>query len=241
MCFLWPWMPWRCLDDWGKQLSKNPPEGTSCCCGRSQLSSLLCWGGHHPLPHPSVFPWHIFVQRCLAGKNMSHVKAGCVLCGCLKLLPVFSIVMPGMISRVLLPGKSLILMCPHWSTSLFLRDLESIWGSSGLPQCGDWDAPDCFLGSERVQIRSAAEQKSGRDHGCRWQERNSMKEVQIGKSQPVLRAARAQSLPGLGSTVCRKAYLLPLNCVHHHGTHACMPGTVLGPWQMLSLLTQTLR
>ncbi|XP_061025232.1 sodium/glucose cotransporter 1-like [Eubalaena glacialis] len=52
----------------------------------------------------SLYYWctdQIFVQGCLAGKNMSHVKGGCVLCGYLKLLPMFSIVMPGMISRVL--------------------------------------------------------------------------------------------------------------------------------------------
>lgn len=67
-----------------------------------------------PFPHPPVFPWQIFVQRCLAGKNLSHVKGGCVLCGYLKLLPMFVIVMPGMISRILYPGKFLILMCsPH--------------------------------------------------------------------------------------------------------------------------------
>nr|XP_023502454.1 sodium/glucose cotransporter 1 isoform X5 [Equus caballus] len=47
----------------------------------------------------------IFVQRCLAGKNMSHVKGGCLFCGYLKLLPMFSIVMPGMISRILYPDQ----------------------------------------------------------------------------------------------------------------------------------------
>ncbi|NXG41137.1 SC5A1 protein, partial [Psilopogon haemacephalus] len=45
----------------------------------------------------------VIVQRCLSGKNMSHVKAGCVMCGYLKLLPMFIIVMPGMISRILYP------------------------------------------------------------------------------------------------------------------------------------------
>ncbi|XP_030191696.1 sodium/glucose cotransporter 1-like [Lynx canadensis] len=56
----------------------------------------------------SLYYWcadQIFVQRCLAGKNMSHVRGGCVLCGYLKLLPMFSIVMPGMISRILFPDK----------------------------------------------------------------------------------------------------------------------------------------
>ncbi|XP_012984156.1 sodium/glucose cotransporter 1 isoform X2 [Melopsittacus undulatus] len=43
----------------------------------------------------------VIVQRCLSGKNMSHVKAGCIMCGYLKLLPMFLIVMPGMISRIL--------------------------------------------------------------------------------------------------------------------------------------------
>ncbi|XP_036132600.1 sodium/glucose cotransporter 1-like [Molossus molossus] len=56
----------------------------------------------------SLYYWctdQIFVQRCLAGRSMSHVKGGCVLCGYLKLLPMFSLVMPGMISRVLYPDK----------------------------------------------------------------------------------------------------------------------------------------
>ncbi|KAM9455930.1 sodium/glucose cotransporter 1 [Clarias gariepinus] len=43
----------------------------------------------------------VIVQRCLSAKNMSHVKAGCILCGYLKLLPMFLMVLPGMISRVL--------------------------------------------------------------------------------------------------------------------------------------------
>ncbi|XP_070706097.1 sodium/glucose cotransporter 1 [Pempheris klunzingeri] len=43
----------------------------------------------------------VIVQRCLSAKNLSHVKAGCVLCGYLKLLPMFLMVFPGMISRIL--------------------------------------------------------------------------------------------------------------------------------------------
>uniref|UniRef100_A0A8D0HG27 Sodium/glucose cotransporter 1 n=1 Tax=Sphenodon punctatus TaxID=8508 RepID=A0A8D0HG27_SPHPU len=43
----------------------------------------------------------VIVQRCLSAKNMSHVKAGCILCGYMKLLPMFLMVMPGMISRIL--------------------------------------------------------------------------------------------------------------------------------------------
>nr|XP_021513950.1 low affinity sodium-glucose cotransporter-like [Meriones unguiculatus] len=47
----------------------------------------------------------VIVQRCLCGKNMSHVKAACILCGYLKLLPMFIMVMPGMISRILYTDK----------------------------------------------------------------------------------------------------------------------------------------
>ncbi|XP_051009217.1 solute carrier family 5 member 4-like [Acomys russatus] len=43
----------------------------------------------------------VIVQRCLCGKNMSHVKAACILCGYLNLLPMFFTVIPGMISRIL--------------------------------------------------------------------------------------------------------------------------------------------
>lgn len=50
--------------------------------------------------------WQVIVQRCLSAKNMSHVKAGCTLCGYLKLLPMFLMVMPGMISRILYTGNS---------------------------------------------------------------------------------------------------------------------------------------
>ncbi|MEJ1288121.1 hypothetical protein NN561_019151 [Cricetulus griseus] len=31
----------------------------------------------------------VIVQRCICGKNMSHVKAACIVCGYLKLLPIF--------------------------------------------------------------------------------------------------------------------------------------------------------
>lgn len=43
----------------------------------------------------------VIVQRCLSAKSMSHVKAGCILCGYLKLLPMFLMVFPGMVSRIL--------------------------------------------------------------------------------------------------------------------------------------------
>ncbi|KAF6019352.1 SLC5A9 [Bugula neritina] len=54
----------------------------------------------------SVWYWcsdQVIVQRALAAKNMIHVKAGVVLAGCLKMLPLFIMVFPGMISRLLFP------------------------------------------------------------------------------------------------------------------------------------------
>jgi len=47
----------------------------------------------------------VIVQRALAAKNITHAKAGTLLAAVLKLLPLFLLVMPGMIARVLYPGK----------------------------------------------------------------------------------------------------------------------------------------
>ncbi|XP_008280080.1 sodium/glucose cotransporter 4 [Stegastes partitus] len=47
----------------------------------------------------------VIVQRSLSAKSLSHAKAGSVLGGYLKLLPMFFIVMPGMISRALYPDE----------------------------------------------------------------------------------------------------------------------------------------
>lgn len=51
----------------------------------------------------------VIVQRSLSAKSLSHAKGGSVLGGYLKILPMFFIVMPGMISRALYPGES----APH--------------------------------------------------------------------------------------------------------------------------------
>ncbi|KAG9330965.1 hypothetical protein JZ751_021422 [Albula glossodonta] len=47
----------------------------------------------------------VIVQRCLAARSLTHVKAGCIVCGYLKLLPMFLMVFPGMVSRVLYPEE----------------------------------------------------------------------------------------------------------------------------------------
>lgn len=43
----------------------------------------------------------VMVQRALAAKSVAHAKGGCILVGFLKSLPLFLMVYPGMISRVL--------------------------------------------------------------------------------------------------------------------------------------------
>lgn len=47
----------------------------------------------------------VIVQLSLSAKNLGHAKAGSILASSLKMLPLFLIPMPGMISRVLYPGK----------------------------------------------------------------------------------------------------------------------------------------
>ena len=47
----------------------------------------------------------MIVQRTLAAKNISHAKAGCVLAGFLKVLPLFTLVIPGMAARVLFTNE----------------------------------------------------------------------------------------------------------------------------------------
>lgn len=45
----------------------------------------------------------VIVQRTLAAKNLSHAKGGAILAGYLKILPLFIMIWPGMISRALYP------------------------------------------------------------------------------------------------------------------------------------------
>ena len=47
----------------------------------------------------------VIVQRVLAAKNLTHARAGCILAGYLKFFPLFIMVFPGMISRILYPNQ----------------------------------------------------------------------------------------------------------------------------------------
>ncbi|XP_064103538.1 sodium/mannose cotransporter SLC5A10-like isoform X2 [Macrobrachium nipponense] len=56
----------------------------------------------------SIWYWctdQMIVQRALAAKSLSHAQGGTLFAGYTKLLPLFIIVLPGMISRVLFPDE----------------------------------------------------------------------------------------------------------------------------------------
>lgn len=87
----------------GTQAAAGPPAGpVLSCSGFVQRRLRLTHLRKAPHPHPHLrFLWVCTVQ--LPGrKNLSHGKAAAALCGFLKLLPMFSIAMPGMIR----PGPS---------------------------------------------------------------------------------------------------------------------------------------
>ena len=66
------------------------------------------WPGIIGLTINSIWYWcadQVIVQRALAGKNYSHAKGGTILAGYLKILPMFILVIPGMIARILYTGK----------------------------------------------------------------------------------------------------------------------------------------
>lgn len=61
------------------------------------------------------FELQVIVQRTLAAKNLSHAKGGAIMAGYLKLLPLFLMILPGMISRAMYPGNKVYikyLTCP---------------------------------------------------------------------------------------------------------------------------------
>ncbi|XP_074057184.1 solute carrier family 5 member 4-like isoform X4 [Macrotis lagotis] len=96
-----------------KNVTLNPecytPKADSFHLFQDPISGELPWPGILiGMNLVSLWYWctdQVIVQRCLSGKNLSHVKAGCILCGYLKLLPLFLMVMPGMISRILYPDE----------------------------------------------------------------------------------------------------------------------------------------
>lgn len=55
-------------------------------------------------PPPPAVP-QVIVQRSLSARNLNHAKAGSILASYLKMLPMGLMIMPGMISRALFPGR----------------------------------------------------------------------------------------------------------------------------------------
>jgi SSS family solute:Na+ symporter len=93
--------------------------------GMTGLEAQVPAGFFHmmkPSDHPD-FPWtgiffgapilgiwywctdQVIVQRALAAKDEGHAKAGTVLAGFLKILPVFMLVIPGLVARALYPEE----------------------------------------------------------------------------------------------------------------------------------------
>ncbi|XP_069447041.1 sodium/glucose cotransporter 4 isoform X4 [Ovis canadensis] len=70
----------------------------------------------------------VIVQRSLSAKSLSHAKGGSVLGGYLKILPMFFIVMPGMISRTLYPGLRGLMIAVIMAA--LMSSLTSIFNSS---------------------------------------------------------------------------------------------------------------
>ncbi|VDP92011.1 unnamed protein product [Echinostoma caproni] len=73
----------------------------------------------------SIWYWcadQMMVQRALAAKSLSHAQGGTLMAGAIKILPLFIMVIPGMISRILfpdelacLPGDDCFSKCGHRS------------------------------------------------------------------------------------------------------------------------------
>lgn len=56
------------------------------------------------------WPYHdmflqVLVQRLLSAKNTTHAKAGSIMAGYMKILPLFLMAWPGIIARILFPGN----------------------------------------------------------------------------------------------------------------------------------------
>ncbi|XP_028940963.1 sodium/myo-inositol cotransporter isoform X1 [Antrostomus carolinensis] len=79
----------------------------------------------------SVWYWcadQVIVQRVLAAKNIAHAKGSTLMAGFLKLLPMFIIVVPGMISRILFAGLRGLMMAVM--IAALMSDLDSIFNSA---------------------------------------------------------------------------------------------------------------
>ena len=68
------------------------------------------------LPITGIWYWctdQVIVQRTLCAKSLAHARAGTIFAGFLKILPLFIMIMPGMVARVLFPD---IIACPDYDS-----------------------------------------------------------------------------------------------------------------------------
>ncbi|CAF1014490.1 unnamed protein product [Adineta ricciae] len=66
------------------------------------------WVGLFGMTLLSVWYWcsdQVIVQRVLAAKNLTHAQGGCIVASYLKYLPIFLMVIPGMVARILFQDK----------------------------------------------------------------------------------------------------------------------------------------
>ncbi|KAL1788611.1 sodium/myo-inositol cotransporter 2 isoform X1 [Sigmodon hispidus] len=104
-------------DQYFSALAGNRSENSSCGLPREDafhifrdpITSDLPWPGIlFGMSIPSLWYWctdQVIVQRSLAAKSLSHAKGGSLMAAYLKVLPLFLMVFPGMVSRVLFPDQ----------------------------------------------------------------------------------------------------------------------------------------
>ncbi|XP_068165888.1 sodium/myo-inositol cotransporter-like isoform X2 [Antennarius striatus] len=84
---------------------------------RGPLDPDLPWPGFLLGQTPaSLWYWcsdQVIVQRVLAAKNIAHAKGSTLMAGFLKILPMFIIVIPGMIARILFPNELVCVSPEH--------------------------------------------------------------------------------------------------------------------------------
>ncbi|XP_036029717.1 sodium/myo-inositol cotransporter 2 isoform X3 [Onychomys torridus] len=127
-------------DQYFSALASNRSENSSCGLPREDafhifrdpVTSDLPWPGIlFGMSIPSLWYWctdQVIVQRSLAAKNLSHAKGGSLMAAYLKVLPLFLMVFPGMVSRVLFPGLRGLMMAVM--VAALMSSLTSIFNSA---------------------------------------------------------------------------------------------------------------
>uniref|UniRef100_H2YKJ9 Uncharacterized protein n=1 Tax=Ciona savignyi TaxID=51511 RepID=H2YKJ9_CIOSA len=126
------------------------PANTSCGIPRADSFHVFRDPIDSDLPWPGltfgltiIATWYfctdqVLAQRTLAAKNLSHAKGGCVAAGLMKILPMYMMVMVGMISRVVFTGKRKCLLLAVMIAAL-MSSLTSVFNSaSTLFTCDLW-------------------------------------------------------------------------------------------------------